>query len=108
MLIYLSMVLALFAVLVGVVWWLDPVPPDDVFQQAFSTGDPDDPWMLKYGHRLAHHYGEGMGPGSADHALQEAALRKQDARDARLAAIHLEHTEPSPRIHLVSAMAKKS
>lgn len=108
MLIYLSMVLALFAVLVGIVWWLDPVPPDDVFQQAFSTGDPDDPWMLKHGHRLAHHYGEGMGPGSADHALQEAANEKRDARDARLAAIHLEHTALSPRMRLISVMAEKS
>ena len=94
-LIYISGLLVLLAVLVAVVWWLDPVPPDD-------------PWMLEHGYRLAHHYREGMEPGSADHALQEAAIRKQDARDARLAAIHLEHTEPSPRIHLVSAMAEKS
>lgn len=104
MLIYISGLLALFAVLVAVVWWLA------IAGQFLGEGDPvppDDPWMLAHGHRLAHHYVEGMGPGSADHALQEAAIRKQDARDARLAAIHLEHTEPSPRIHLVSAMAKK-
>ena len=104
MLISLSVVLALFAVLVAVVWWIamagqflgegDPVPPDD-------------PWMLEHGYRLAHHYREGMGPGSADQALQEAAIEKRDARDARLAAIQLEHTAMSPRIRLISAMAKK-
>jgi hypothetical protein len=104
MLISLSVVLALFAVLVAVVWWIamagqflgegDPVPPDD-------------PWMLEHGYRLAHHYREGMGPGSVDHALQEAAIEKRDARDTRLAAIHLEHTEPFPRMRLISATERK-
>lgn len=79
----LGVVVALF----GVVWWLESVPPDD-------------PWMLEHGHRLAHHYGAGMGPGSADHALQEAAARKAAERDARIAAIRLEHITEGARIAL--------
>jgi hypothetical protein len=83
-------VLVVFAVivaLIGVVWWLESAPPDD-------------PWMLKNSHRLAHHYSKGMGPGSVDHALQESAAEKRDARDERLSAVRKQHTDP-PR-HPVS------
>jgi hypothetical protein len=85
-------VLVVFVVvvaLIGVIWWLESVPPDD-------------PWMLENQHRLSHHYADGMGPGSVDHRLQEAAAKKSAERDVQLNSIWLAHTTPMSRLRRIS------
>ena len=80
--------LGVAVVLCGIVWWRESTPPDD-------------PWMLENSYRLAHHYSEGMGPGSVDHARQESAAAKRDVRDERLSAVRKHHTDPMRPVSLV-------
>jgi hypothetical protein len=83
------MVFVVVVALIGVVWWLESVPPDD-------------PWMLENQHRLSHHYADGMGPGSVDHKLQEEASKKSIERDVQLNSIWFAYTARVSRLRRIS------
>ena len=49
---------------------------------------PDDPWLLEHGHRLSHHYADGMEAGSVDHEQQKRGSAGSKRRQARVVVAH--------------------